>query len=122
MVLSILFAIFWAMIQGWDADTIGQELQADYPGSYLGLVAHSTKEDSVAIQRGLLISAEKLDAMSKEAIRHHLASEGVPGIPDHGVSLYRVTYWTINVDGDKIKASGAIAVPDGLEKPAPLLS
>ena len=72
--------------------------------------------------RGNVIAFEKIGSITREEIANHFAIEKVPGVPRYGVSLYRITYQTIDYDGKPTMASGAIAFPDSMDKPAPLLS
>ena len=74
------------------------------------------------IRRGVIASFEEIGSASRNEIAQQLAEQKIPGIPEHGVTLYRVVYYTVNVDGTEITASGAVAIPDGHEGPAPLLS
>ncbi len=74
------------------------------------------------VDRGAIVSVELLDSKSKEEIAETLASEKVPGVPEYGATIYRVIYNTIDVDGNFIEASGALAIPESMAGPAPLLS
>ena len=80
------------------------------------------KERASRTERGVLVSYEQIGRRSQEDIAAALAAEKIPGIPKYGVILYRVTYQTVGHEGKQALASGAIAVPDGLPKPAPLLA
>ena len=73
-------------------------------------------------QRGRIVTIEKIGTRTQEEIAEYMAAEHIPGIPVHGVTLYRLTYRTLDFRGDATVASGAVAVPDDLQEPAPLLS
>ena len=72
--------------------------------------------------RGTLLGAEQLGVRSRDEIAVALAEEGIPGVPQHGVVLYRVLYQTVDHEGVLREASGAVAIPLTLDGPAPLLS
>lgn len=99
----VLLALSWTPIQ----------LQA---------VSQSTHSARHEQERGVIVSIEAVGERSKEVIAEALADEGVPGVPAHGVVLYRVIYKTLNAHGDLVDASGAVAVPKEMDGPAPLLS
>lgn len=90
------------------------------PGSVPGLAAAGHTDDTQ--QRGAIVSYEEIGTMSKDEIASRLAEERIPGVPQHGVKLYRVMYWTADHDGQMIKASGAVAVPMDVNSAMPLLS
>ncbi len=73
-------------------------------------------------QRGTLLGAEQIGIRSRDEIAAAMADEGVPGVPQHGVVLYRVLYQTIDHTGRAQQASGAVAIPLTLDAPAPLMS
>ncbi len=72
--------------------------------------------------RGALLGAEQLGVRSRDEIAAALADEGIPGVPQYGVVLYRVLYKTVDHEGTMREASGAVAIPLSLDGPAPLLS
>ena len=74
------------------------------------------------LARGDVIAFEKISSLTREQIATHFANEKVPGVPRYGVVLFRVTYQTIDYNGEPTVASGAIAFPDSMDDPAPLLS
>ncbi len=85
-------------------------------------VSYATPLEHHEMDRGAIVSVELLDSKSKEEIAEALATEKVPGVPQYGATIYRVIYNTIDVDGNMIIASGAVAIPEGMEDLAPLLS
>ena len=113
MSIIFLFAILWTPVHISSAEQKMPERS---------VLTHGMTEDSLAMRRGVLISVEDLGTMSKKDIASRLAEEGVPGIPRYDVTMYRVTYWTAGYDGKVIKASGAVAIPQHVGAPAPLLS
>ncbi|MBX2818758.1 MAG: lipase family protein [Rhodothermaceae bacterium] len=72
--------------------------------------------------RGDLLSSEKIGFLTRDEIAASLAEEKIPGVPRQGVSLYKVTYLTIDHHGQQTVASGAVAIPEAIDEPAPLLS
>jgi len=72
--------------------------------------------------RGDLLSSEKIGFLTRDEIAASLAEEKIPGVPKQGVSLYRVTYLTVDHHGQQTVASGAVALPERTDEPAPLLS
>ena len=73
-------------------------------------------------ERGSIVSTARIGTLSLDEVAEKLAEDGIPGVPEFGVTLYRIVYRTTGVDGEDTIASGALAVPQGLAKPAPLLS
>ena len=76
----------------------------------------------VVLVRGNVIAFEKISSITREEIAAHFANEKVPGVPKYGVTLFKVTYQTVDYKGKPTVASGAIAFPDAMDDPAPLLS
>ncbi|MEZ4703074.1 MAG: lipase family protein [Rhodothermales bacterium] len=73
-------------------------------------------------RRGTIVSVERIASVTVDDVAARLREAGVPGRPMYGVTLYRVLYRTTDTDGALTVASGALAVPEGLTAPAPLLS
>lgn len=72
--------------------------------------------------RGELLTFEKIGFLTRDEVAATLAEEKIPGVPKAGVTLFRVTYVTIDHLGEKTTASGAIAIPENASQPLPLLS
>jgi len=74
--------------------------------------------------RGAVVSYQLAAAYSRLQVQLALQELGLtisaPGYS--GVRLYRVVYWTIDVQGNPTTASGMIAYPQGVSGPRPLLS
>ena len=108
MSILILAALSWTPIQASLASYSSTDLIAI--------------EEQVDVRRGVMVSFEEIGSVTRDDIAAQLAEEKIPGIPEYGVTLYRVIYFTQNVDGAEIKASGAVAIPKSHNGPAPLLS
>ncbi|MFK7847146.1 MAG: lipase family protein [Rhodothermales bacterium] len=106
MSILILLAISWATIQALAGYTSVEQ----------------SESDRFLLKRGVIISIEEIGVKTRAEIAAQLTDEGIPGVPEFGVKLYRVIYQTIDVNGRLIHASGAVAIPLNLEGPAPLLS
>ncbi|MEM8487293.1 MAG: lipase family protein [Bacteroidota bacterium] len=91
------------------------------PVQGIALVQTVDFEDTEEL-RGALLGAEQLGIRSRDEIAAALADEGIPGVPQYGVVLYRVLYKTVDHEGMLREASGAVAIPLTLDGPAPLLS
>ncbi len=72
--------------------------------------------------RGNLVSSEQLSSLTASAVAAQLLSAGIPFVPKHGVTLYRLIYDSIDPFNRPTRASGLLAVPAGLSLPAPLLA
>ena len=74
--------------------------------------------------RGAVQSVQLAAAYSKLLVQQALQELGLtitaPGFS--GIRLYRVIYWTVDVQGNPTTASGMIAYPQGVSGPRPLLS
>ncbi|WP_018349189.1 alpha/beta hydrolase family protein [Longispora albida] len=68
---------------------------------------------SASSHRGQLIRAELIRTLSKaEEVSAFLSSDEFDGSQArYGVDVYRVTYWTIDVNGRRTTASGLLALP-----------
>lgn len=63
--------------------------------------------------RGTLVSSTLLEDYSWEDLDGVLTYEEVDIDAEVDVSLYNITYWTIDAKGSPYLASGAVAIPDG---------
>ena len=79
-------------------------------------------EVTTSNQRGTLLEFEKIGFMTRKEIAASLVEAKIPGVPGQGVTLFRVSYATIDHMGQATIASGAIAIPEKLDDPAPILS
>lgn len=73
-------------------------------------------------QRGKIISTNLAGTMSTFQISVLFGFAGVPITPQYGVQLYKIVYETIDPDGARTWASGALALPVGVSHPLPLVS
>ncbi len=71
--------------------------------------------------RGRIVKATRLEVMTPFEVSAALLAMGVPFRATYGVSLYRIIYETITPFNQLSRASGLLAVPEGLRRPAPLL-
>jgi hypothetical protein len=75
-----------------------------------------------AADRGMLISQSLSRTYSLTELKVLFLVAGFPGTAEHAVSFHRVLYETVDCRGRKTTASGAILVPVGKSKPAPVIS
>lgn len=72
--------------------------------------------------RGNLLTFEKIGFLTRDEVAASLAEQKIPGVPKSGVTLFRITYITIDHHGERTTASGAIALPEEIGQPMPMLS
>ncbi len=73
--------------------------------------------------RGRVVFAEQIGIQKAADIQSQFTEYEVPLTAEYDVALYRVLYQTVDASGNRIVASGAIAVPQGATTSAlPLLS
>jgi dienelactone hydrolase len=73
-------------------------------------------------QRGQVLSSTLAQTLSTNQIQFLFNFAGIPLTPQYGVRLYKLVYETIDVNGGRTRASGALAVPVGVGQPLPLVS
>ncbi len=74
------------------------------------------------VARGTLLSSTELASMTREQIQFFFTLAGFPVVADRGVKFYKLQYETVDAQGLRTLASGALAVPVGLASPLPLVS
>ena len=74
------------------------------------------------VDRGRLLSFADVASMTRAQIQFFFALAGFPVTPDRDVRFIKVTYETVDAHGLRTIASGALALPLGVEMPVPLLS
>ena len=72
--------------------------------------------------RGDLLTFEKMGEVTRDEVAASFAEEKIPGVPRYGVSLFRITYVTVDHTGKPTLASGAIALPGEAGESLPMLS
>ncbi|MCF7668977.1 MAG: lipase family protein [Verrucomicrobia bacterium] len=73
------------------------------------------------VERGKLISSEQIDSYSLLELGLAMMSFDLPVDPEYSVETHRIVYETIDANGDKTTATGAIAIPQGLSDSAPMV-
>lgn len=78
-------------------------------------------------EAGLVIQATLLDTYTPEDIQGALEAFIPPAVvarivPRHSVQLYRIYYSALDLNGEVVKVSGAIALPEGLSGSLPFVS
>lgn len=75
------------------------------------------------VNRGAIISVTQGSTFTVQQIQFLLLFQGITGVPvRNGVRFYKVVYETVDPHGLSIRASGAMAVPDGVSTPIPITS
>lgn len=92
----------------------GQPDSTGEPDSSLG--------DAVITGPAPLVSATLRNTQTGTAVKLLLAAAGLPFESAQDVDLYEVVYETVDTRGNTTQASGALAVPRGQQRPAPLVS
>jgi hypothetical protein len=72
--------------------------------------------------RGRLVSSTRLRSFTKSLLTMAFKNEEIPLTPRFGVTIHKITYETVDAFGRLTRASGAIAVPQDLRSPMPLMS
>jgi dienelactone hydrolase len=73
-------------------------------------------------ERGRVLSSTLKQTLSTLQIGFLFNLAGIPLTPQYNVQLYKIVYETIDVNGGRTRASGALAVPVGVGQPLPLVS
>jgi len=73
-------------------------------------------------QRGRLISATKVSTLNKALIQFIFQQAEFPIPADKEVNFYKIIYETVDAQGLRTTASGALALPVGVTTPLPLIS
>ncbi len=74
------------------------------------------------VNRGELIGATLIRSMSIAQVQDVFTSNTIPILASNGVDLWKLEYQTPDATGAPVTASGLLAVPQGIESPAPMLS
>jgi hypothetical protein len=72
--------------------------------------------------RGRLVSSTRLQSFNKSILSAFFKNEEIPLNPLFGVTVYKITYETVDPFGRLTRASGAVTIPQNARGPAPLLS
>ena len=75
-----------------------------------------------AVERGTIISTTPPNTVSTQTLAAIFTIGKVPITPQYNVRLYKIVYRTIGPLGEPTQASGALALPDNLGQPLPLVS
>ena len=73
-------------------------------------------------QRGMILSSTPSGSLSTVEIAMLLNLAGAQITPQYSVQLHKVVYETIDPNGGRIRASGAMVLPVGVGRPLPLVS
>ncbi|WP_457622698.1 alpha/beta hydrolase family protein [Persephonella sp.] len=71
-------------------------------------------ENDTAIVPNPLIEAQELGSLDKDTVDSLLQASGIDttGKTVFGLKAYRITYWTLDENNNKVKASGLLVIPD----------
>lgn len=75
-----------------------------------------------AVNRGELVGATLIRSMNMLQVQDVFVSNGIPILASNGVDLWQLEYETPDATGAPVTASGLLALPQGLDRAAPLLS
>lgn len=82
----------------------------------------SSETGSNPVGRGVIISSSQISRKSAQSIALQMQDNGLAASAAHGVVLYKIVYGTIDAHGRPTVASGALAIPEVVTTPLPLLS
>lgn len=88
------------------------------PSGYYRVVALT----QTPVNRGELVGATLIRSMNLLQVQDVFVSNGRPILASNGVDLWKLEYETPDASGAPVTASGLLALPQGLDKAAPLLS
>ncbi|ACO04755.1 MAG TPA: hypothetical protein DEP48_02230 [Persephonella sp.] len=78
-----------------------------------GLFLAGCKNDTYVVPKPF-IQAEEIGSLDKDTVNSFLQASGIDttGKTIFGLKAYRITYWTLDDNNQKIKASGLLVIPD----------
>lgn len=79
-------------------------------------------EPTEPAERGKVISSELIGEKTLRQVSVEFQNNEIREEPRYGVKLYKIVYETIDVQGRRTVASGALAIPQGASAPLPLMS